>query len=130
VYGAHRKHPHVLGFGRSDNLLQNGGYTYDFDFLPFMHSSGRRWPMYREDYFEPNLTNAGSGMMAGLPPVAHRRASFFDGPHRSTMNQRMFSFGTSHNDLNQLSGQRGPTPPRFEQQREADTSGFGSGDLW
>ncbi|KAH9985522.1 hypothetical protein BJV77DRAFT_965534 [Russula vinacea] len=32
----------------------NGGYTYDFDFLP----DGRRWPLYREEYFEPNLTNA------------------------------------------------------------------------
>ena len=126
MYGAHREYHHVLSFRRSDNVLQNGGYAYDFDFLP----DGRRWPLYREEYFEPNLTNAGSGMMVGRP-VGHRRgSSYFDGTHRSAMNQRRYPFRSSHNDLNQLSGQQGPTPPRFEQQRDTGTSGFDSGDLW
>jgi hypothetical protein len=49
------------------------------DILP----DGRRWPLYKEEYPELNLTNAGSTMMVDLPPVAHRRdSSYHDGAHR------------------------------------------------
>ena len=43
------------------------------------------------------------------------------------MNQRGYPFGSSHNDLNQLSGQQGPTPPRIEQQWDTDTFGLSGG---
>ena len=121
--GAHRKYNHVLDFRRSDNVLQNGGYAYDFDFLP----DGRRWLLYRKEYSEPNLTNAGSGMIVGLPLVAHLPgSSYSDGAHRRGPPIRNESAKVSLWTITRLPEpalrQWGPTPPRFEQQRDIDIS--------